>query len=79
MTNIAVSFPMTKNIFTLVLFLFFCFTLHSNNAYAEDIVFPKGRMSAVMQNKTIEGEIMDLLKLNKYCCRRHMLTHVDIE
>jgi DNA-directed RNA polymerase I, II, and III subunit RPABC5 len=28
--------------------------------------------------KTIEGEVMDILKLNKYCCRRHMLTHVDI-
>ena len=30
-------------------------------------------------NKTIEGEVMDKLKLNKYCCRRHMLTHVDIQ
>ena len=30
-------------------------------------------------DKTIEGEVMDLLKLNKYCCRRHILTHVDIE
>ena len=29
--------------------------------------------------KTPEGEVMDLLKLNKPCCRRHMLTHVDIE
>jgi DNA-directed RNA polymerase I, II, and III subunit RPABC5 len=29
--------------------------------------------------KTPEGEILDLLKLTKYCCRRHMLTHVDIE
>ena len=29
--------------------------------------------------KTIEGEILDALKLNKMCCRRHMLTHVDIE
>jgi DNA-directed RNA polymerase subunit N len=29
--------------------------------------------------KTIEGRIMDELKLNKPCCRRHMLTHVDIE
>ena len=28
--------------------------------------------------KTAEGEVMDRLKLNKYCCRRHMLTHVDI-
>ena len=29
-------------------------------------------------DKTPEGEIMDQLGLNKYCCRRHMLTHVDI-
>lgn len=29
--------------------------------------------------KTIEGEVLDALKLNKMCCRRHMLTHVDIE
>ena len=28
--------------------------------------------------KTPEGEVMDKLKLDKYCCRRHMLTHVDI-
>ena len=24
-------------------------------------------------------EILDKLQLNKMCCRRHMLTHVDIE
>ena len=30
-------------------------------------------------NKTPEGEVLDALKLNKICCRRHMLTHVDIE
>jgi DNA-directed RNA polymerase I, II, and III subunit RPABC5 len=29
-------------------------------------------------DKTPEGEVMDELKLNKMCCRRHMLTHVDI-
>lgn len=29
--------------------------------------------------KTPEGEVLDLLKLDKMCCRRHMLTHVDIE
>ena len=29
--------------------------------------------------KTIEGEIMDKLCLFKMCCRRHMLTHVNIE
>lgn len=30
-------------------------------------------------DKTPEGEVMDILKLHKTCCRRHMLTHVDIE
>ena len=29
-------------------------------------------------DKTPEGIVMDQLKLNKYCCRRHILTHVDI-
>ena len=29
--------------------------------------------------KTPEGQILDQLKLTKICCRRHMLTHVDIE
>lgn len=29
--------------------------------------------------KTVEGNIMDQLNLHKYCCRRHILTHVDIE
>ena len=30
-------------------------------------------------DKTAEGEVLDFLQINKYCCRRHMLTHVDIE
>lgn len=30
-------------------------------------------------DKTINGRVLDDLKLNKICCRRHMLTHVDIE
>ncbi len=29
--------------------------------------------------KTPEGEVLDELNLNKMCCRRHMLTQVDIE
>jgi DNA-directed RNA polymerase I, II, and III subunit RPABC5 len=28
--------------------------------------------------KTIEGEVLDRLNLKKQCCRRHMLTHVDV-
>ena len=29
--------------------------------------------------KTPEGTVLDELRLNNICCRRHMLTHVDIE
>lgn len=28
--------------------------------------------------KTPEGKVLDKLGLKKICCRRHMLTHVDI-
>tara|TARA_B100000927_G_scaffold291430_1_gene293592 strand:+ start:4230 stop:4463 length:234 start_codon:yes stop_codon:yes gene_type:complete len=30
-------------------------------------------------DKTVEGEVLDLLKLKNVCCRRHILTHVDLE
>tara|TARA_B100000674_G_scaffold456851_1_gene431770 strand:- start:57 stop:290 length:234 start_codon:yes stop_codon:yes gene_type:complete len=30
-------------------------------------------------NKSIEGRTLDDLGLTKMCCRRHMLSHVDIE
>ena len=30
-------------------------------------------------DKTPEGIVLDTLQLNKPCCRRHMLTHVNIE
>ena len=33
----------------------------------------------VNTDKTIEGNILDDLGLTNVCCRRHMLTHVDIE
>jgi DNA-directed RNA polymerase subunit N (RpoN/RPB10) len=29
--------------------------------------------------KTPEGEVLDELHMTKMCCRRHFLTHVDIE
>ena len=36
-------------------------------------------LSEYRQDKTPEGEVLDNLGLNKVCCRRHLLTHVDIE
>lgn len=29
--------------------------------------------------KSAEGEVLDQLRLYNMCCRRHFLTHVDIE
>ena len=29
--------------------------------------------------KTPEGDVLDTLGLSNVCCRRHMLTHTDIE
>lgn len=30
-------------------------------------------------DKTAEGQVLDELRMFNMCCRRHMLTHVDIE
>jgi len=31
-----------------------------------------------LENKTVEGKILDTMKLNRYCCRRMLLAHVDL-
>jgi DNA-directed RNA polymerase I, II, and III subunit RPABC5 len=36
-------------------------------------------LTKTQTEKTPEGKVMDILGLNKMCCRRHILTHVDIE
>ena len=40
----------------------------------DDVVY----LTETNTEKTIEGKVLDELELNKMCCRRHMLTHVDI-
>ena len=35
-------------------------------------------LSEENNQKSIEGIVLDELKLTRLCCRRHMLTHVDI-
>jgi DNA-directed RNA polymerase subunit N (RpoN/RPB10) len=37
------------------------------------VYFSKSNVS-----KTPEARVLDILKLNKLCCRRHLLSHVDI-
>ena len=36
-------------------------------------------LTSEFRDKTPEGDVMDDLGLKKMCCRRHILTHVDIE
>jgi DNA-directed RNA polymerase subunit N (RpoN/RPB10) len=36
-------------------------------------------LTKTYNTKAPEGIVMDELGMNKMCCRRHMLTHVDIE
>jgi DNA-directed RNA polymerase subunit N (RpoN/RPB10) len=46
-----------------------------NNLDADKVIY----LTNENVEKTPEGMIMDQLELNSMCCRRHMLTHVDIE
>ena len=48
--------------------------LQNEMALDEDIYLDENNIK-----KTPEGEVLDKLNLTKMCCRRHMLTHVDIE
>jgi len=45
------------------------------NKSLEKIVY----LSNTNSDKTVEGHVLDSLMLFDPCCRRHMLTHVDIE
>jgi len=44
------------------------------NKNEEQIVY----LTPENMKKTFEAEILDELGLKKMCCRRHMLTHVDV-
>ena len=43
------------------------------------IYLTKERIQNHEVDKTVEGQVLDSLGLTNVCCRRHMLTHVDIE
>ena len=47
----------------------------SSGAHVDKVVY----LTKTYSQKTVEADILDELQLNKMCCRRHMLTHVDIE
>jgi DNA-directed RNA polymerase subunit N (RpoN/RPB10) len=43
--------------------------------HVDDVIY----LTKSNRDKTPEGEVLDKLRLNKMCCRRHILTHVNIE
>lgn len=46
-----------------------------DDKYVEKVIY----LTTENSKKTPEGEVLDELNLNKMCCRRHMLTHVDLD
>jgi len=46
----------------------------ANGLKLEKVVY----LTKDMIDKTAEGTVLDELELKNVCCRRHMLTHVDI-
>jgi len=70
-----------------------CFTCgkvigNKYNYYLKEIIKRKEQMGEIPQeiqylddksiDKTVEGVLLDELKLKDMCCRRHFLTHVNI-
>jgi DNA-directed RNA polymerase subunit N len=45
------------------------------NVQVDKVVY----LTKANSEKTVNGYVLDSLNLKKMCCRRHMLTHVDIE
>lgn len=48
---------------------------YSSNINIDNVTY----LTKEFREKTIEGNVLDELNMNKMCCRRHFLTHVDIE
>ena len=60
------------------------------NYYVQEIIKRKGKLKDTPNqediqyldensiHKTVEGELLDELKMTDMCCRRHFLTHVNI-
>jgi DNA-directed RNA polymerase I, II, and III subunit RPABC5 len=47
----------------------------SDNINIDKVVY----LTIEFHEKTPEGEVLDELNMKKMCCRRHFLTHVDID
>jgi len=57
------------------LYLYYVKEVRKRKIDEDNIVY----ITAETFTKSPEAEVLDELGLTKICCRRHMLTHVDIE
>jgi DNA-directed RNA polymerase I, II, and III subunit RPABC5 len=48
---------------------------NDNDDITDEVVY----LTQTHSEKSPEGKVLDSLGLNKICCRRHLLTHVDID
>jgi DNA-directed RNA polymerase I, II, and III subunit RPABC5 len=53
--------------------------LHDKQSLDAVVYLTREKIANHEVEKTIEGQTLDSLGLVNACCRRHMLTHVDIE
>lgn len=46
----------------------------------DDVTTRKNRFVDIeqLEQKTIEGKVLDNMGMHRYCCRRMMLSHVDL-
>lgn len=51
----------------------------SEGERVDEGVFQMTYLTKNNAKKTPEGEVLDRIGLKNMCCRRHMLTHIDIE
>ena len=57
------------------LYLYYVKEVRKRKIDEENIIY----ITAETFSKSPEAEVLDDLGLTKICCRRHMLTHVDLE
>ena len=61
-------------------YAYYCERVRQQNPVQSNIQVKKVEyLTKENSEKTIQGHVLDELNLKKMCCRRHMLTHVDIE
>jgi DNA-directed RNA polymerase subunit N (RpoN/RPB10) len=60
-------------------YLYYCEQVRKHKTSDKESINKVQYLTEKNTDKTIEGTVLDDLSIKNPCCRRHMLTHVDIE